>query len=61
MLVPSQSEGLQQYLQSGQRLQVMEPLGVDDGDLVDVQVQLGGLGGDTLGDLRELGVAAPVN
>ena len=61
LLVPSQSEGLQQYLQSGQRLQVMEPLGVDDGDLVDVQVQLGGLGGDALGDLRELGVAAPID
>ena len=61
LLVPSQSEGLHHYLQSGQRLQVMEPLGVDDGDLVDVQVQLGGLGGDALGDLRELGVAAPIN
>ena len=40
---------------------MVEPLGVDDGDLIDVQVQLGGLGGDALGDLRELCVAAPIN
>ena len=36
------------YSQSGEGLEVVKSLGVDGGDLVDVQVQLGGLGWDTL-------------
>ena len=37
---------------------MLQPLGVNGPDLVDVQVELRGLGGDALGDLGELGVGA---
>ena len=37
---------------------MLEPLCVDGPDLVDVEVQLRGLGGDAFGDLGELGVGA---
>ena len=37
---------------------MLQPLGVDGADLVDVEVQLRGLGGNPLGDLGELGVGA---
>ena len=37
---------------------MLQPLGVDGSDLIDVEVQLRGLGRDALGDLRELGVGA---
>ena len=45
-------------VQPGERLEVLQPVAVDGGDLVDVQVELGGLGGDALGDLGELGMGA---
>lgn len=37
---------------------MLQPLGVDGADLVDVEVELRGLGGDPLGDLGQLGVGA---
>ena len=37
---------------------MLQSLGVDGSDLVDVEVQLRGLGRDALGDLSELGVGA---
>ena len=37
---------------------MLQPLGVDGADLVDVKVQLRGLGWDPLGYLGELGVGA---
>ena len=40
---------------------MLQPLGVDGADLVDVEVELRGLGGDPLGDLGELGVGAAHN
>ena len=40
---------------------MLESLGVNGPDLVDVKVELRGLGGDALGYLLELGVAAPHN
>ena len=43
-----QFRNIYKYLQSGEGLEVVKSLGVDGGDLVDVQVQLGGLGWDTL-------------
>ena len=42
-----------------QRLEVLESVALDGGDLVDVEVELGGLGRDALGDLGQLGMAAP--
>ena len=46
-------------VQPGEGLEVLQPVTVDGGDLVDVEVELGGLGGDALGDLLQLGVRAP--
>ena len=46
-------------VQPGEGLEVLQPVTVDGGDLVDVKVELGGLGGDALGDLLQLGVRAP--
>ena len=43
-------------VQPGERLEVLQPVTVDGGDLVDVQVELGGLRGDALWDLLQLGV-----
>ena len=43
-----QFRNIYKYSQSGEGLEVVKSLGVDGGDLVDVQVQLGGLGWDTL-------------
>ena len=40
---------------------MLQSLGVDGPDLVDVEVQLRGLGRDALGDLSELGVGAAHN
>ena len=40
---------------------MLESLGVDGPDLVDVKVELRGLRGDALGYLLELGMAAPHN
>ena len=37
---------------------MLQSLGVDSPDLVDVEVKLRGLGRDSLGDLSELGVGA---
>ena len=43
-----QFRNIYKYSQSGEGLEVVQSLGVDGGDLVDVQVKLGGLGWDTL-------------
>ena len=45
-------------VQPGQGLEVLEPVALYGGDLVDVEVELRGLGRDALGDLCELGVGA---
>ena len=37
---------------------MLESVALDGGDLVDVEVELRGLGGDALGDLGELGMGA---